>query len=110
MKQINSLFNFNLNRISNSYPKERKTIAEQKREAAEREQKALEACQKGKRPEIVKFSNQINYPNEKNISLESLKLNDDDELKPQPASKTPSLILPQFHTKNFVSLNFYLYC
>ncbi|KAL7020308.1 hypothetical protein ACKWTF_011465 [Chironomus riparius] len=89
---------------SSGYPKERKTIEEQKREAAEREQKALEACQKGKRPEIVKFSNQINYPNEKNISLESLKLNDDDELKPQPASKTPSLILPQFHTKNFLNL------
>lgn len=69
-----------------------------------REKKALEACLKGKEPEVIQVSDKVIYPNDKNISIESLQPADVN-MKPQPASKTPSLILPQFHTQNFVSLS-----
>ncbi|KAG5672850.1 hypothetical protein PVAND_002939 [Polypedilum vanderplanki] len=59
------------------------------------------------KPEIIKISNKINYEQGKNISIESFKPsneNYDDDLKPCPPSRSPSLILPQVPTKNYFNL------
>lgn len=46
--------------------------------------------------------NKIEYSNERNISLETLK--SDDDYKPKPASKSPSLILPNVPTRKMLNV------
>lgn len=70
----------------------------QKKIAQEAEKSALEKCRDGVKTQRMKHSNKIDYTNDKNISLETIK---GDE-KPQSASKSPSMILPNVPTRKMV--------
>lgn len=69
----------------------------QKALAAEVEKKALKKCLNSQQ---VEESKKIEYKSEKNISIETLKASD--ENKPQSASQSPSMILPNVPTKKMV--------
>jgi hypothetical protein len=82
--------------------KARKTVAEQRRIAAERERRALEICQVGKELNSDKSRTTADYNSGRDFSLQSLKV-DVDKLKPRAASRTVSFLLPQAPTINLVS-------
>ena len=86
--------------------KHSKTNREQTASAAASELKGLDACTKVIESQIIKLCNDNSPTNKETISLESLIPVDNEQLKPLPASKTPSTILPQFHTKNYVRINY----
>lgn len=81
-------------------PKSRKTIEEQRKLVHEREKKAMENCRswKGLRSD----KNIANYDGEKNLSLQSLQM--DDKSKPRAASRSVSFLLPNLPTAKLVKL------
>lgn len=80
-------------------PRSRKTIEEQKMLAHERESEVNNRLWEGLKSE----KNIANYDEDKNLSLQSLQV--DDKLKPRAASRSVSFLLPNLPTTKLVKFS-----